>query len=170
MPKAAHSFLAPWIYDSSSAHEVVPLDFHERCLALEVNKRIEVERKLAEYKEAEEQGLLLRLPCKLGTRVYRVFKESKSTRNAPPCNIACSSDLRGTCYYWANNQCNCPEAMFHTETVQTGIYVDSFRYDMIHNFGLAVFADPAEAEQAAKVWLEQGWDALEAWCESRKKH
>lgn len=28
--------------------------------------------KLAEYEDAEEQGLLVRLPCKVGDRVYRI--------------------------------------------------------------------------------------------------
>ena len=30
--------------------------------------------KLASYEEAEEQGLLLRLPCKVGDEVYRVVR------------------------------------------------------------------------------------------------
>ena len=29
-------------------------------------------RKLAEYEDLEEQGLLLRLPCKIGTKVYNI--------------------------------------------------------------------------------------------------
>ena len=31
--------------------------------------------KLAEYEDAEEQGLLLRLPCKVGDTVYSVVKD-----------------------------------------------------------------------------------------------
>ena len=30
---------------------------------------------VAEYQKLEEQGLLLRLPCKLGTKVYRIFED-----------------------------------------------------------------------------------------------
>ena len=31
--------------------------------------------RLAEYEEAEEQGLLLRLPCKVGSPLYKVYKK-----------------------------------------------------------------------------------------------
>lgn len=31
-------------------------------------------QKLADYEDAEEQGLLIRLPCKIGNTVYRVTK------------------------------------------------------------------------------------------------
>ena len=34
-------------------------------------------RKLAEYEDLEEQGLLLRLPCKVGDTVYRINKGAK---------------------------------------------------------------------------------------------
>lgn len=33
--------------------------------------------KLAEYEDLEEQGLLLRLPCKVGDTVYRISKVGK---------------------------------------------------------------------------------------------
>ena len=37
-----------------------------------------LERKLAEYEDAEEQGLLLRLPCKVGDAVYAIgFNNNK---------------------------------------------------------------------------------------------
>ena len=32
--------------------------------------------KLAEYEDAEEQGLLLKLPCKVGDTVYEIIEES----------------------------------------------------------------------------------------------
>lgn len=35
----------------------------------------EVINKLAEYEDLEEQGLLLRLPCTIGTTVYAVVRE-----------------------------------------------------------------------------------------------
>lgn len=34
---------------------------------------ISVQEKLREYENAEEQGLLLRLPCKVGTLVYQAY-------------------------------------------------------------------------------------------------
>lgn len=36
-----------------------------------------VYRKLKDYEDAKEQGLLLRLPCKVGDIVYKVNKASK---------------------------------------------------------------------------------------------
>ena len=42
-----------------------------------------VYRKLKEYEDAEEQGLLLRLPCKVGTDVYYIL----GIPNKTPCTI-----------------------------------------------------------------------------------
>ncbi len=39
---------------------------------------LKIHRKLAEYEDAEEQGLLLRLPCKVGDTVYLVDFEEKA--------------------------------------------------------------------------------------------
>lgn len=40
------------------AAEVVPMDFHERCLMLEIHRRIEAERKLKELLSLKESGTL----------------------------------------------------------------------------------------------------------------
>ena len=57
---------------------------------------ISAARKLAEYEDLEEQGLLVRLPCKVGDTVYvptRVLvSEFKITA------IFC--DIHGTYFYW----------------------------------------------------------------------
>lgn len=48
-------------------------DAHEDCnTAYEVDRcqRYVAFRKLADYEDAEEQGLLLRLPCKVGDNIY----------------------------------------------------------------------------------------------------
>lgn len=42
---------------------------------VENNYIIEVQKKLKEYEKAEEQGLLLRLPCPVGTKVYALVDE-----------------------------------------------------------------------------------------------
>lgn len=45
-----------------------------------VNQRIyyddiaNIVERLAEYEDAEEQGLLVRLPCKVGDKIFEVFK------------------------------------------------------------------------------------------------
>ena len=40
----------------------------------------DVLRKLADYEDSEEQGLLLRLPCKVGDTVYQIHTLPKSSR------------------------------------------------------------------------------------------
>lgn len=50
-------------------------DAHEDCnTAYEVDRcqRYVAFRKLADYEDAEEQGLLLRLPCKVGDKLYYI--------------------------------------------------------------------------------------------------
>lgn len=62
-------------------------------------------RKLAEYEDLEEQGLLLRLPCKVGSPLYRVYKkptkctaygEYKDDYACQSCEKECDSS-----YVWA---------------------------------------------------------------------
>ena len=61
--------------------------------------------KLAAYQDAEEQGLLLRLPCKVGSTLYRVYKkptkctaygEYKDNYACQGCEKECDSS-----YVWA---------------------------------------------------------------------
>ena len=61
--------------------------------------------RLAEYEDAEEQGLLLRLPCKVGSTLYRVYKkptkctaygEYKDDYACQGCEKECDSS-----YVWA---------------------------------------------------------------------
>lgn len=44
---------------------------------------IKASEKLAEYEDLEEQGLLVRLPCKVGTEVYYIL----GIPNKTPCTI-----------------------------------------------------------------------------------
>ena len=61
--------------------------------------------KLAEYEDLEEQGLLLRLPCKVGSPLYRIYKkpikctaygEYKDDYACQGCEKECDSS-----YIWA---------------------------------------------------------------------
>ena len=45
-----------------------------------------VER-LAEYEDAEEIGLILRLPCKVGDKVYVAYPETRSLCDIHPCTV-----------------------------------------------------------------------------------
>ena len=81
--------------------------------------------KLREYEDAEEQGLLLRLPCKVGDTVYCF---------TPFCEI-CEETL--------DNEFSC-------EDCNKGSFVseNKFDYEMIRMFGRSIFLTKEEAEQA----------------------
>lgn len=48
-------------------------DLDITCGLSEIKKILKVAEKLKNYEDAEEQGLLLRLPCKVGDTIYIVF-------------------------------------------------------------------------------------------------
>ena len=87
----------------------------------------EVLKKLAEYEDLEKQGLLLRLPCKVGTSVYMVGQD-------------CGGDTldcrRGDCE-------GCPYLYSFVEENKFDAY-------MLENIGKTVFLTKAEAEQKLK--------------------
>ena len=88
-------------------------------------------KELREHKKAEEQGLLLKLPCKVGDVVYSL---------TPFCEI---------CEEYLDNEyaCECCcRGNFVTET--------KFDYEMIRMFGKTVFLTKEEAEQAEKALKE----------------
>ena len=47
-------------------------DLEVTCQPSEMKKILRLAEKLKEYEDAEEQGLLLRLPCKVGDTVYLI--------------------------------------------------------------------------------------------------
>lgn len=88
------------------------------CLVENYSKAM---NKLADYEDAEEQGLLLRLPCPIGATVYV---------HTPFCEI-CESDY--PCEF-------CTKSPFVSET--------KFDYEMIPMVGECVFLTREEAEKA----------------------
>lgn len=94
----------------------------EKCE--EVNR---IKEELEEYKQAEDSGLIVRMPCKTGNTVYSLtpFCEmcEEPLDNQHVCEACCKDD-------------------FITKT--------KFDYDMIHMFGKTVFLTREEAEQALK--------------------
>lgn len=80
--------------------------------------------KLAEYEQAEEAGVLIRLPCPIGTTVYYAQK-----CQAPSCR---------SCLKFSNCYCE----------FKARIFEQSFDYRHLHAFGHSVFLTKAEAEQA----------------------
>ena len=93
--------------------------------------------RLKEYEDAEEQGLLLRLPCKEGTEVYVIdsMLECKHDYDCPLCSNAykCEEDIPCEHQY-----------------IQRFIRKTRFVHAMINNIGKTVFLTKEEAEQALK--------------------
>lgn len=97
-------------------------------------------KKLAEYEDAEEQGLLLRLPCKVGDTVYIVG--TKCIADEEPNEEWCESH-------------DCCECVYDREMVVFEKYVNSwileelvFENSYFYQMGKTVFLTKEEAEQA----------------------
>ena len=84
-------------------------------------------KKLQEYEDAEEQGLLLRLPCPIGTTVYNTTWWDDVTEKV---------DVDGKTFYRTVHK--------HKVSKSTFSLVD------IYDFGKTVFLTKAEAEQKLK--------------------
>ena len=97
--------------------------------------------KLAKYEDLEEQGLLLRLPCKVGDTVYTTSSyfdcDEDECVNIDFC--VCEED-GGTCEHLAKKY-------FVKET--------NFQIQMLAVFGKTVFLTKAEAEEALKKMEER---------------
>lgn len=63
--------------------------------------------KLKEYEELEEQGLIVRLPCKVGNRTYQIVTKSERINNGgcTCCTTAFGSDCNCD-YYIEDDACN----------------------------------------------------------------
>ena len=84
-------------------------------------------QKLAEYEDADEQGLLLRLPCPIGTTVYNTTLWDDVTEKV---------EVNGETLY----------RIVHRHKVSKS----TFSLGDIYNFGKTVFLTQAEAEQKLK--------------------
>ena len=98
-------------------------------------------QKLAEYEDLEEQGLLLRLPCKVGDTVYCIYERYTK----------CSENEQEFDEYSCQG-CECLECDSHKE-----LYVQSqkaYSLDWIvsnlKRFGKTVFITKSESEQKLK--------------------
>ena len=94
-----------------------------------IRKEIEkLTNKLAEYEQLEEQGLLLRLPCKIGDTVYKVLQD---------CDDECIVDYE--CMVFDCEHCNYLCSYFIRTT---------FDIFMLNEIGKTIFLTREEAEQA----------------------
>ena len=61
------------------------------CQPSEMKKILKIAEKLKEYEDLEEQGLLLRLPCKVGNTVYRYVEKKGCVLEYTVWNISMSA-------------------------------------------------------------------------------
>lgn len=87
-------------------------------------------KKLADYEDTEEQGLLLRLPCKVGDIVYKVNKASKKISKHRVLKIEIEK-MEGTDF-------------------TTQIWFENYDFTFAHRFGEVIFFTRDEAEAKLK--------------------
>lgn len=102
--------LTQWVDDGDSKKAIPRVDIrnngHNKCC-----------NKLAEYEELEEQGLLVRLPCKVGTEVFAILSrdshytkcqikkiEIRPTIFGKICYFAEPVAQRGCCFRYFDNE------------------------------------------------------------------
>lgn len=92
--------------------------------------------KLAEYEDLEERGLLVKLPCAIGTTVYGIdrqfFIDSKECKNCPD-------------YYEDLVECFCDCADDYPKCAK--VFEISFELRMIDEIGKGVFLTTEDAEK-----------------------
>jgi hypothetical protein len=95
--------------------------------------------KLKEYEDAEEQGLMLRLPCKVGDNVYEVCKCDDTYKIFPMV-------VKDVSPYGTLRQCKSGDCVWN-------IYAESdytYTYKSFYDLGKSVFLTKSEAEQNLK--------------------
>lgn len=106
--------------------------------------------KLGKYEDAEEQGLLLRLPCKVGTKVYEV------SNNTDDCCFDCDHFVVGHCCYDyceklnVDNPQHAEKPICEKQFLEVIEVVTNLEWIFSHRnmFGKTVFLTKEQAEQA----------------------
>lgn len=104
------------------------------------NEVVKLQKQLEEYKDLEKQGLLLRLPCKVGDTVWCIFEGNVYEAIAQKVTIVTGLD---------NYQLIKIEAEFN---IIDPYYNDgrTIKYGIYQNYLETVFLTQAEAEQKLK--------------------
>ena len=100
--------------------------------------RIKAMQKLGAYEDAEEQGLLLRLPCKVGDTVYKVWYK--------PCHLGETTPDSFDCIC-CNDKCDLKLAIFECKVDSLTFIINEF---VLTNKNTVYFLTKEEAEQALK--------------------
>ena len=124
--------LTEWVNDGETKRAVPRMELrrngHQRCC-----------NKLAAYEDAEEQGMLIRLPCKVGETVYEICND---------CTYSCMGEEEyENCTEWEYEDCTeCPHSKMNIHE-QVFVTVEIIVYNM-DKFGKTVFLTREEAEKA----------------------
>lgn len=110
--------------------------------------------KLVDYEDLEEQGLLLRLPCKVGDTVYRICPKCNDNHNGNCKNCAWqgAAGMNGCNVYglWSDGQYP-PDKCTIVPYKVTWNYIPNF----LENIGKTVFLTHEEAEAALEKTREE---------------
>lgn len=96
--------------------------------------------RLAAYEDAEERGLLLRLPCEVGTAVFEIVEllECKYDYECP------FDDLYDV------NKCEDPDRTCENEYTSHVVIEKKFDISMLDKIGITVFLEKEDAENKLK--------------------
>ena len=109
------------------------------CLPSEANKILNVATKLKEYEDLEEQGRLLKLPCKVGDTVW-------DNDYGRPCAYTITAFSFGECEEYICEPVTTKEVVFYYANLSgsiTGRFAES-------EIGKSVFLNKSEAEAKLK--------------------
>lgn len=109
------------------------------CLPSEANKILNVATKLKEYEDLEEQGRLLKLPCKVGDTVW-------DNDYGRPCAYTITAFSFGECEEYICEPVTTKEVVFYYANL-SGSITGSFAESEI---GKSVFLNKSEAEAKLK--------------------
>jgi hypothetical protein len=104
--------------------------------------------KLAAYEDAEEQGRLVVLPCKVGDRIYKAVKTWGTVPICCPCGEY-GGMRKCSCLKEEGNTAECVSKMETDADGFTNCVISlMFDYEMLPDFGKTVFLSREEAEKA----------------------
>lgn len=117
---------------------------HAKCVAY-----YDIIDKLAEYEDAEEQGLLLRLPCRLGDIIDRIISHNETVTLMFETEV---SSFRGLQHFWHGAAWNIPKEYLELPFVK------------IHG------VVPDKITEADTIWIEVRKEAEQALARMEKKN
>ena len=124
-------------------------DCNDSCLYRRCKWNEKALRKLKEYEDAEEQGMLLRLPCRLGDIIDRIISHNETVTLMFETEV---SSFRGLQHFWHGAAWNIPKEYLELPFVK------------IHG------VVPDKITEADTIWIEVRKEAEQALARMEKKN